>query len=114
MQSLPRYKFLEGFSRSVNEKHFSSTVEAAKFLDEIIAPFVKRKRESKSLSSDHKFLVIFDVFKGQMTHEVLKILAKNHILVTTVTTVPYHGKVLPALRCNGKWIRKNVLSKTFE
>ena len=36
MQSLPRYKFLEGFSLSVNEKKFSCRMEAAKFLGEII------------------------------------------------------------------------------
>ena len=58
--------------------------EAAKFLDEIIVPCMKKERESKSLSSDQKALVNFDGFKDQMTDEVFEILSKNDILATTV------------------------------
>ena len=86
MQSLPRYKFWEGFFLSVNEKHFSNRVEAAKFLHEKIVPYVKKERELKSLSSNQKGLVIFNAFKGQRVDKVLKIIAKNYILVTTVPT----------------------------
>ena len=43
-----------------------------------------KKRKIKSSTCDQKALVIFDVFKGQMTSEVLEILAKNCILVTTL------------------------------
>ena len=67
MQSLARCKFPEIFSLTVNGKHFSNRVEAAKFFDEIIVPYVKKERESKSWSSDQKALVTFYVFKGQMT-----------------------------------------------
>ena len=83
MQSLHRYKFLESFCLSFNEKHFSSRVEAAEFLNEIAVPYVK-KRESRCLSSNQKALIIFDGFKSQMIDEVLGLLAKSHIPVTTV------------------------------
>ena len=58
-------------------------MEAAKFLNEIVVSYVK-KRESKFLSSNQKALLIFDGFKGQMIDDVLGLLAKYHILITTV------------------------------
>ena len=109
-KSLSRYKFREGFSLSANEKRFSNRVEVAKFLDKIIVPDVKKETESKSSSSDQKALVIFDVFKGQMTNEVLKILAKNLILITTVqanTTKYYQALDLTASRYATKFLAKH-------
>lgn len=83
-QSLPRYRFPEGFSLSVNEKHFSNSIESVKLLKEIIIPYVKKERESKGLSEDQKALVIMDVFTGQMTSEVKEVLQENNLLVTNV------------------------------
>ena len=42
-QSLQKIDFLDGFSLSVNEKHFSNTQESIKFLKEIFIPFVDKK-----------------------------------------------------------------------
>ena len=42
-QSLPKIDFPDGFSLSVNEKHFSNTQESIKFLKEIVIPFVDKK-----------------------------------------------------------------------
>ena len=42
-QSLPKFDFPNGFSLSVNEKHFSNTQESIKFLKEIVIPFVDKK-----------------------------------------------------------------------
>ena len=83
-KSLPRYKFPKGFSLSVNPKHFSNTAESIKLLNEIIVPYVKKQRLDLGLSPTQKALVIMDVFTGQMTSEVTKILADNDILVTKV------------------------------
>lgn len=44
-QSLPRYKFPDGFSLSVNEKHFSNSNESIKLLKEIIIPRMSRRKE---------------------------------------------------------------------
>ena len=43
-QGLPKIDFPDGFSLSVNEKHFSNTQESIKFLKEIVIPFVDKKR----------------------------------------------------------------------
>ena len=83
-KSIPRYQFPDGFSLSVNEKHFSNTNESIKLLKEIIVPYVKKERSSLGLESEQKALVIMDVFTGQMTTDVSNIFAENNILVTNV------------------------------
>ena len=42
-QSLSKIDFPDGFSLSINEKHFSNTQESFKFLKEIVIPFVDQK-----------------------------------------------------------------------
>ena len=49
------------------------------YVEEIIVPYVQQKSEQLSLDDDHPELDIFDVFKGQCTDEVLKILKDNYI-----------------------------------
>ena len=46
----------------------------------IIVPYVTDKRKQLGLRSNHVALVIFDVFKGQCTEEVCKLLGDNNIL----------------------------------
>ena len=91
---LTRYKFPKGFSLSVNPKHFSNTSESIKLLNEVIVPYVKKERLALGLDPKQKALVILDVFAGQMTTDVTKILEENDILVTKVP--PNMTKSLPA------------------
>ena len=44
-QSLPKVKFLDDFSLSVNESHYSNEDEALKFTEEIILPYIWEERE---------------------------------------------------------------------
>ena len=83
-QSVLRYQFPQGFSLSVNEKHFSNTNEYIKLLNEIIVPYVKKERESKGLGEQQKALVIMNVFTWQMTSAIKEVLEENCILVTNV------------------------------
>ena len=53
-------------------------------LNEVIIPYVKKQRLDLGLEPEHKALVIMDVFTGQMTSDVTKLLDDNHILVTKV------------------------------
>ena len=52
LQSLPRYQFPQSFSLSVNPKHYSSTTESLKLLNEIIIPYVKKIRSSEDIPND--------------------------------------------------------------
>ena len=55
-----------------------------KYIESIILPYVECKRKELNLSSDQPALAIFDVFKGQQTESVLKLLVENDILVVSV------------------------------
>ena len=87
LQSLPKYRFPESFSLSVNEKHYSNTDESLKLFNEIIIPYINSKlvRSSRDIPDDQYALVIMDVFTGQKTREVLNLLKDNKILVTNVS-----------------------------
>ena len=81
-QSLPRYKFPESFSFSVNPKHFSNTEESIKIINEIVVPYVEIERE-KLGDKSQPALLILDVFRGQMTSEVITLLQENNIFFVT-------------------------------
>ena len=83
-KSLPRVKFPSSFSLSVNPKHYSNEQESIKVLNEIIIPYVTKERERLELKNDQAALLIMDVFKGQMTSPVLKVLSDNNILLQSV------------------------------
>ena len=82
-QSLPKVKFPDGFSLSANESHYSNDKESINFLEEIILPYTRQEREELG-RDNQKALLIFDVFRGQTTDKVLKIMEDNHILATKV------------------------------
>jgi len=48
-QSLPRFKFLEGFSTSVNPTHYSNAKESIKLIEEIIVPYLQKERKKLDL-----------------------------------------------------------------
>ena len=84
VQSLPRFDFPNSFSLSMNPKHFSNTAEALKIIDEIIVPYLTKKKNELHLPQDHPSLLIMDVFRGQMTEEVLEKLKCNNIFLVRV------------------------------
>ena len=83
-KSLPRVNFPKSFSLSANSKHYSNEQESIKVLEEIIIPYVKKERERLGMEKDQAALLIMDVFKGQMTSPVLKVLSNNNILLHSV------------------------------
>ena len=83
-QSLPRFDFPTNFSPSVNKKHHSNEEEAMKFIKKILVPCIESKRELSNLPHQEA-LVIFDVFKGQVTQSVLDLLKKHNILFDFVS-----------------------------
>ena len=82
-QNLPKIDFPDGFSLSVKEKHFSNTQESIKFLEEIVIPFVDRKRSELKNPSQAAWL-IWDVFRGQKTTPLLDSLKEINIVTEYV------------------------------
>ena len=69
--SQPRdFKLPSGFCITQNPKHWSNESETLKLIDEIISPYVTKKREELKLATDPKALLVWDVFRGQMTDKV--------------------------------------------
>ena len=61
--SQPRdFKFPSGFCVTQNPKHWSNEIETLKLIDEIISPYVTKKREDLKLAKDQKALLIEYVY----------------------------------------------------
>ncbi len=72
-KSQPRgFKFPSWFLVSQNPKHWSNEEETMKLIDKIITPYIVKKREELQLPVTQKALVIWDVFRGQVTNKVLR------------------------------------------
>ena len=83
-QSLPRFKFPESFSLSANPKHFSNKAESLKAIKEIILAYVKQQQRQELEKPDQASILIMDVFRGQMTEEVVSMLRTNNIWLVKV------------------------------
>ena len=83
-KSLPRFKFPNDFSLSVNKTHYSNEKEACKLIEEILVPNIEKVRQEKNLPVSQKALVIMDVFSGQITSVVLDCFKDNKIEVVCV------------------------------
>ena len=77
-QSLPRFKLRDGFSLSCNPKHFSNAMESIKLINEIIIPYVQSQRKELG-KPKQAALVIMDVFRGQITDDVISLLRDSNI-----------------------------------
>ena len=76
--------FPSSFSLSASSKHFSSTQESLKLLDEIIMPYVEKEREALDLDKNQSALLIMDVFSGQVTKPVIDKMTENNIKLVKV------------------------------
>ena len=80
-RSLPKVKFPDSFALSVDEKHFSNTNESLNLIENIITPYIEKKRDKLGLNNNQPALVIFDVFSGQMIDPTMQKLKKSFIKV---------------------------------
>ena len=68
-RSISRVKFLDSFSLSANEKHFSNTLESLKLLGEIVIQYVEKVLETFNYETTNQlcFFLFFFVFSGPLT-----------------------------------------------
>lgn len=112
--SQPRgFVFPKGFSITQNPKHWSNETETLKLIEEVINPYVVNKRKELKLPSTQKALVIWDVFKGQMTDRVKgKLTSLNIELVPVPANMTHFFQPLD-LTVNGsakKFARKEFIT----
>ena len=72
-------KFPKGLSISQNEKHWSNEQETVRLIADIVNPYVVNKRKELNLPINQKALMIWDIFKVQMTEVVKNKLSSSHI-----------------------------------
>ena len=77
-KSPPMFKFPNGFLLSCNPNHFSKAIESIKLISETIIPYVQSQRKELS-KSKQATLVIMDVFRVQITDDVISLLRGNNI-----------------------------------
>lgn len=65
-------KFPEEFSLSVNAKEYTVETESRKFIKEILILYDEGEEKKLNLPKQ-KALVVFDVFKGQLTRNIIKL-----------------------------------------
>ena len=101
--SQPRdFKFPSGFCITQNPQHWSNEKETLSLIEEVIAPYIAKKRVELKPDADQKSLLIWDVFRGQVTDKVKKLMDLNIEYVY----VPANMTLLPALGPNGEWMCK--------
>ena len=62
--------FPSGFCVSLNPKHWSNEEETLKLINKIIHSYLVKKCAEMNLVEDRKALVVWDVYRGQVTEKV--------------------------------------------
>ena len=75
----PPYNFPGDWLISHSPNHWSNEETMVDYINEIIVPYVDRKRDGLDLSCDYPAVAIFDHFKGQLTVRVTQVLKENNI-----------------------------------
>lgn len=81
---LPTVQFPSGWHITCSENHWSNESTMKAYIEKILLPYVRDKREELKLAADYPALVIFDKFTGQGTENLLKLLEENHIYFVMV------------------------------
>ena len=113
-QSLPSFKFPELFSLNVNPKHNSNTLESIKIIGKVVIPYVNAQHEILS-NPNQAALIIFDVFRNQITGEFTSHLLQNNIYFVKVPNNTTHLFQPLDLTVNGhnKKFIKNKFAKWY-
>ena len=110
-QSLPKFEFPIELSLYANPKHYSNTAESIKLIKEIIIPYIEKERISLKLPETQPALLIMDVFRGQMTKDVLTVLKDNNVLLVRVLANMTH--IFQPLDLTVNETFKNFMRKKF-
>ena len=83
-QCLPKVKFPDDWLISFTPNHWCNEITMEAYVREVIAPFIRQKRELLYLSNQQRALCIFDNFSAQCTSKILQLLDDNYIDVVFV------------------------------
>ena len=75
----PSVDFPDNWLIDYTPNHWSNEGTMLRYIDKIIVPFVKEKREELGLDENQPALAIFDHFNGQLTERVNDLLESHDI-----------------------------------
>ena len=81
---LPSYTFPSDWHITHSINHWSNDTTMQGYIEKLLLPYIKNKRKELQLEPDYPALVMFDVFKGQCSVKLFKILEDNHVSVVLV------------------------------
>uniref|UniRef100_A0A1X7V4F1 DDE-1 domain-containing protein n=1 Tax=Amphimedon queenslandica TaxID=400682 RepID=A0A1X7V4F1_AMPQE len=81
---IPSFNFPPDWDITFTHNHWCNKRTVKYYIEKILVPYITRKREELKLNADHRALVIYDVFRGQWTQAILKLLHTNNFDVVFV------------------------------
>ena len=81
---LPQFQFPLDWNITFSPNHWSNEFMMKEYLEQIILPYINKKREDLKLVENHPALLIFDNFKVQCTNNLLTLLDNNNIHVVFI------------------------------
>lgn len=75
---------LHHLMNGISGNHWSNEETMQRYIQKVILPYVSSQRKELKLSETHPALVLFDVFKGQTTPNIKKLLEDNHVSMVLV------------------------------
>ena len=82
-----------------------------KYIDQVIVPYIERRREALDLNTNHPALAIFDHFKGQLTERVTSALEENN--VHSVLIPAAYTRLLQPMDISVNKVVKSFLRRNF-
>ena len=81
---LPQFQFPSTWNITKSENHWSNERTMIEYINDIILPYINKKRSELKLSKEQPALLIFDNFKAQCTASVLSLLDQYHMNVALI------------------------------
>ena len=109
----PPYNFPGDWLISHSPNHWSNEGTMVEYINEVIVPYVDRKRDDLDLSCDHPAVAIFDHFKGQLTVRVTQVLEENNIHSVLIPAA-FTGELQPMDISVNKVVKSFIRNKFLE
>ena len=107
----PRFDFPDDFHITHSVNHWSNQTTTEQWIENILVPYLDRKREELELAPEHPALCILDLFAAHRVEPIVAAFARHHIKVVFVPG-GCTGELQPLdLSCNDPF--KEILSQHF-
>ena len=112
-QCLPKdVEFPKEFDVTFTPNHWSNEGKSKQLLDNVIFPYLKKKKYDLGLPGDQKSLLIYDVFTGQTTKNIKEYIEENDCVIVYVPNNMTHYFQPLDLTVNA--VAKHFLKDKFE